>query len=112
MSWEIFLGIAALVSFIAGVATPLLKLNTSITKLAETTKTLDQAVSKITDDNEKGHARIWAHNDEQDEFIQGLEKRVTAVEVRLDDNVINKHENRITKLETRVDGIEHNMDRK
>lgn len=84
MTWEIFIGISVLISFCIAIATPILKLNTSITKLADTTLSLDNAVNKISNDNEKSHSRIWKELEEQENTIDDLDKRITIIETRLD----------------------------
>lgn len=87
MNWEIFLGIVAIVSFVISVTTPLMKLNTSITKLNNSVDTLKTAIDKIESENEKGHKRIWDHNDEQDVIIGQHEQRITKIETKM--NVIH-----------------------
>ena len=84
MSWEIFLGIAALFSFIVAVSGPLLKLNTSITKLNASVDTLKEAIDKIDKDNENSHKRIWNHNDEQDKLIAENTRRISNIEHTMD----------------------------
>ena len=84
MSWEIFLGIAALLSFILSVSGPLIKLNTSITKLNASVGTLKEAIDKIDEDNEKSHKRIWEHNDKQDSLIAENAQRIVGLEHKID----------------------------
>lgn len=69
MTWEIFLGIVALVGFGVTVATPLIKLNTSITKLNCSIDTLNDGMAA----NDK---RITQHG----QHIDKLENRVTILE--------------------------------
>lgn len=80
MTWEIFLGIVALIGFFISVSTPLMKLNTSITKLQESVGVLQAAINKIDEDNEKNHKRIWEHNEEQDDRLNMHEKRIDNIE--------------------------------
>lgn len=80
MTWEMFLGIAALVSFIIAITGPMMKLNTSITKLNDSVEVLRNAIDKIEQDNENSHRRIWEHNDEQDDKINAHEKRINNLE--------------------------------
>ena len=80
MTWEIFLGIGALVSIVIAISGPLLKLNTSIIKLNASVDTLKEAIDRIDKDNEKNHKEIWDHNDEQDEQLKNHEKRINDVE--------------------------------
>lgn len=80
MTWEIFLGIAALISFIIAITGPMLKLNTSITKLNASVDVLKNAIDKIDSDNEKSHKRIWDHNEEQDEIIAEHTRKINNIE--------------------------------
>lgn len=80
MTWEIFLGIIALAGFIVTVTTPMIKLNTSITKLNETIGSIREIVEKNDEDNKESHKRIYNR----------LENH---------DNVLNSHNERITKIE-------------
>jgi hypothetical protein len=80
MTWEIFLGISAIVAFVASVTGPLIKLNTSITKLNASVDVLKSAIDRIDTDNEESHNRIWKHNDEQDEIIAEHERKISNIE--------------------------------
>lgn len=80
MTWEIFLGIAALLSFIIAITGPMLKLNTSITKLNDSVDVLKEAIDRIDADNEEGHKELWKHNDEQDEMLAEHSKKLSNIE--------------------------------
>lgn len=80
MTWEIFLGIAAIISFVAAVTGPMIKLNTSITKLNASVDVLRDAIDRIDSDNEEGHKRIWKHNDEQDLVLAEHGKKINNIE--------------------------------
>lgn len=84
MTWEIFLGIGALLSFIIAVTGPMMKLNTSITKLNDSVDVLKTAIERIEDDNEKNRKKIWEHNDSQDDKIENHEQRITKIETKMD----------------------------
>ena len=84
MTWEIFLGVAAIISFIIAVTGPMLKLNTSITKLNGSVDVLKSALDKIEADNEKSHRRIWEHNEEQDRIIASNTQRINDIEHTMD----------------------------
>ena len=84
MTWEIFLGIVALVGFIISVATPLMKLSKTMTELNINMQNLNQAMNVLTANNTESHRRIWAHNEEQDEKIENHEKRITKIETKMD----------------------------
>ena len=62
MTWEIFVGIGVLVSFMIAIISPILKLNSSITELNCTMKTLNENMEK----NEK---RITKHGEAIDDLV-------------------------------------------
>lgn len=84
MTWEIFLGIVALVGFCVTIATPLMKLSKTMTELNINMQNLNQAMNTLTANNTESHRRIWAHNDEQDERLENHEKRITKIETKMD----------------------------
>lgn len=84
MTWEIFLGIVALVGFIISVATPLMKLSKTMTELNINMQNLNKAMNVLTANNTESHRRIWQHNEEQDEKIENHEKRITKIETKMD----------------------------
>lgn len=84
MTWEIALGIFALVTFVISINAPLIKLNTSITNLNASVNTLKCALDRIENENQKSHERIWAHNDEQDKGLDNHEHRIAKMETKID----------------------------
>ena len=84
MTWEIFLGIVALIGFCVTIATPLMKLSKTMTELNVNMQNLNQAMNTLTANNTEYHRRIWAHNDEQDERLDNHEKRITKIETKMD----------------------------
>lgn len=80
MTWEIFLGIAALISFVIAITGPMMKLNTSITKLNNAVDVLRDALDRIEKDNDKSHKRLWEHNGIQDELIAEHSKKINNIE--------------------------------
>ena len=84
MTWEIFLGIVALVGFCVTIATPLMKLSKTKTELNVNMQNLNQAMNTLTANNTESHRRIWVHNDEQDEKLENHEKRITKIETKMD----------------------------
>lgn len=84
MTWEIFLGIVVLVGFCVTIATPLMKLSKTMTKLNINMQNLNQAMNTLTANNTESHRRIWAHNEEQDEKLENHEKRITKIETKMD----------------------------
>ena len=86
MTWEIFLGIAALASFVILVGGPIIKLNTSITKLQacfdaleNSINRLEVSIQKLDSSNAEGHRRLWDHNTQQDKLIDELTFKLTSL---------------------------------
>lgn len=86
MTWEIFLGIAALVSFVVSITVPLLKLNESIVKLNSSINVIKEALDRIETENKESHNEIWKHNDEQDKIIARHEKQLIKIEHTMQTN--------------------------
>lgn len=78
--WEVFGVIVALTAFAISICTPIIKLNTSITRLIERLNMLDEGMDELTEKNHKSHERIWVHNEEQDEKLNDHETRITILE--------------------------------
>ena len=78
--WEVYLVIVSLVGFAIAVGTPIIKLNTSITRLIDRLNNLDEGVEELTARNSRSHERLWKHNDEQDKKIEDHEKRIFSLE--------------------------------
>lgn len=78
--WEVYLVIVSLVGFAIAVGTPIIKLNTSITRLIDRLNNLDENMDELTVRNSKSHERIWKHNEEQDKLLNEHEKRITVLE--------------------------------
>lgn len=87
MEWTTVTVIIALVGLIVTVTTPLIKLNSNITRL---TVILDgikaeleeqkKALSAQKADSRESHRRLWAHNDEQDNTLNDHETRIRVLE--------------------------------
>lgn len=80
--WGVFVVIAALVSFAVAIVTPILKLNTNITRLTVTIENIlyEQEETKIA--NGKSHDRIWKELEEHGGQLGDHETRITKIEER------------------------------
>lgn len=83
MSYEILIGIGSFIVMMITVVTPIMKLNTSITKLNDT---LHNAMQKIDD--------VKKMTDAQELRLQASEQKIVKIETDIED-----HERRLTKLE-------------
>lgn len=80
--WGVFLVIVALASFVIAIVTPLLKLNTTITKLISKIDVLGKDFDEMELKNHRARERIWQHNEKQDDAIDNHEIRITSLEIR------------------------------
>ena len=80
--WMVVTALAVLVALGAAIVTPIIKLNTTITRLMTVVDTIQSTLKKLSEDNSESHKRIWNHNDEQDRLIAELEKRISAIEYK------------------------------
>lgn len=78
--WEIFGVITSLIGFAIAIGTPVIKLNTSITKLIFHIDSLDKGLESLEIKNHKSHERIWQHNESQNKVLDDHEKRIIILE--------------------------------
>lgn len=89
MEWQVFGVIVALLGFVVAVVTPILKLNTSITKLTVTMESMSKDLINDREKSRDAHKNIWAG-------IDAVEKKNTEQDLTL-----SNHEQRIKVLEER-----------
>ena len=87
--WQVFGVIVALLGFVVAVVTPILKLNTSITKLTVTMESMSKDLINDREKSRDAHKNIWAG-------IEAVEKKNTEQDLTL-----SNHEQRIKVLEKR-----------
>lgn len=87
MEWTTVTVIIALVGLVVTVTTPLIKLNSNITRLTVVLDTIKaeleeqkKALSAQRADSKESHRRIWVHNDEQDAVLNDHETRLRVLE--------------------------------
>ena len=78
--WGVFGVIVALIGFAVSIVTPIIKLNTNITKLTVTLERMVKDVDNQRSSSHEAHRRLWAKNEEQDKRIEDHEKRLSLVE--------------------------------
>jgi ABC-type bacteriocin/lantibiotic exporter with double-glycine peptidase domain len=74
--WQVVLVIIALFGFITAVTTPIIKLNTSITKLTSAVQRLEEKLDESKEDNHEAHKRLWEHNECQDKMLTDHDQRL------------------------------------
>ena len=81
--WTVVTVVIALVGFAVAVMTPIIRLNTTITKLATIVEVVQKELTGMIAKNAQSHARIWEKNEEQDEWLSNHETRITKVEGKI-----------------------------
>ncbi len=67
--WGVIGVLVTLVGLGVAIVTPIIKLNTSITKLTVLLDGLKTDQSGYEERNHEAHTKLWAHNDEQDKLL-------------------------------------------
>ena len=80
--WDVVLVIAGLTSLFALILTPVIKLNSTMTKLNTLMERLSVEMNTLRDNNTDSHKRLWTHNEEQDKQISNHENRINNLENR------------------------------
>ena len=87
--WGVFGVVVALVGFAVAIITPILKLNTNITRLTVTMEHLvkemggqSKEMKEIREKNHKSHERLWDKNEQQDKALENHETRIKVLEER------------------------------
>ncbi len=80
MEWTVVVVLIALVGLVISVLTPVIKLNTSITKLATLVDSLNSKLTANEANNTDAHRRIWTELDEQKGTLHEHDTRITVLE--------------------------------
>ena len=80
--WAALSVIAALAGVAISLVTPILKLNTVITKLSATVEGLARNLETLTGDNSRSHARLHGRIDEVEDAAERHEVRLSVLEQR------------------------------
>ena len=78
--WEVFLTIGTLVTFLIAVGGPMLKLNTTLTKLIDKAETLEKSFEKTQNSNHDVHKRMWNEIEEHEHKLSDHETRLQLME--------------------------------
>ncbi len=80
MEWETFGGVAAVLTVLIGIGTPVIKLNANLTKLNTLLEQARKEMAQLKADNSSSHTRIWNRLDRQDKELSGHETRIQLLE--------------------------------
>lgn len=72
--------IVVLIGLAGSIVGPIVKLNSSITRLTVTMDRLVKDVDSLKENSHDAHQRLWEKNDEQDKIINDHESRITSLE--------------------------------
>lgn len=78
--WGVVGVIIALVGLGAVIVKPIVSLTRAITTLTCTVDSLRADMQELTTKNTESHARLWKHNDKQDEQLKNHEGRIVRLE--------------------------------
>lgn len=76
MTWEIFMGIVALVGFLVTIANLVARLVKAMTELTMTVNELSSKFGEAEEQKRESHKRIWTHESEQDKWLRNHEDRL------------------------------------
>lgn len=76
MEWTVVTVIIAVVGLFFTVGKPIINLNTNITVLSESIKSLNKRQDKFEADSTKEHSELWEHEDEQDRMLEEHKMRL------------------------------------
>ena len=72
--------IVVLLGLLGTVTAPMIKLNTTLTKLNDKFETLDSKLTDVTESNHDSHKRLWEHEEAQDNTLHNHETRIQILE--------------------------------
>lgn len=78
--YDVILVIGAMFTLGVAIVTPILKLNTTITKLRDSIEAHSESQKEYKKKNDESHDKIWDHEHEQDEKIHDHETRIRILE--------------------------------
>lgn len=78
--WGVFGVIGALISFGLLVGTPLIKLNSTITKLSALVEFMQKQIDAFKTDNDKEHNSIWDEMERHEDTLGDHETRISVLE--------------------------------
>ena len=78
--WGVYGVIVALVSFGLLIGTPLMKLNSTITKLSALVEFMQKQIDTFRTDNDKEHNSIWNEMERHEDTLGDHETRISVLE--------------------------------
>ncbi|OUN81937.1 hypothetical protein [Gemmiger sp. An50] len=78
--WSVVGVLVVVVGLFLSVGAPVIRLNSTITKLSTLVEGLRDRQVQQEQNNSDSHRRIWKHNEEQDAVLNDHETRITILE--------------------------------
>lgn len=78
--WGVVGVIVVLLGLLATVTAPMIRLNTTLTKLNDKFDTLDERLTGVSESNHASHRRLWEHEEMQDNQLHDHETRIQILE--------------------------------
>ena len=78
--WEVFLSIGTIATFLIAVGGPMLKLNTTLTKLIAKAESMEQTFENAQSSNQNVHNKMWIELDEHEHKLNDHETRLQLME--------------------------------
>jgi len=83
MTWEIMLGIIALVGFVGSVASWISKLSRALATLDATIKALNEVIRELKANSHETHSRLFAKQEEHERRLGEHDVRIKSLEEKL-----------------------------
>lgn len=78
--WETFLTIVTVVSFVIAICGPMLKLNTTLTRLLDKAETLEKSFETTQHSNDNVHEEMWSEIEDHADMLHDHETRLQLME--------------------------------
>jgi uncharacterized membrane protein (DUF106 family) len=82
ISWQVVLALVVILGLIVTVVKPILKLNTTLTTLDLTIKSLQEQLKSFRGNNDKDHDEIFERLDEHEDTLIEHDKAITELKMK------------------------------
>jgi predicted nucleic acid-binding Zn-ribbon protein len=78
--WTVVTVIAVLAGLLGAIIKPIIRLNTTLTKLTESVNALEKNIAAMNDKNGEAHEKLWRKSDEHEQRLSRHETRLGILE--------------------------------
>jgi len=82
LNWQVVLALAVILGLIGAIVKPILKLNTTLTTLDLTIKSLQEQLKSFRGNNDKDHDEIFERLDEHEDTLIEHDKAITELKMK------------------------------